>query len=165
MSAIVRLAQASGLTPEQFTNQILLHVRRDGGEYPAGSAYAHLASTALLLEGSLTESLAGIERSAALEDSPLAELRGQFTSPAQAFRSWSQLKRLEPILDIARHTAEFAALRAQGLKREVDYLVAISMRPDSRVDPSRARALIEAPNTFFGQTDSKTADLIQTKST
>jgi hypothetical protein len=165
MSAIVRLAQASGLTPEQFTNQILLHVRRDGGEYPAGSAYAHLASTALLLEGSLTESLAGIERSAALEDSPLAELRGQFTSPAQAFRSWSQLKRLEPILDIARHTAEFAALRAQGLKREVDYLVAISMRPDSRVDPSRARALIEAPNTFFGQTDSKTADPIQTKST
>jgi hypothetical protein len=152
MEAVVALAIESGLSPERFAEQILLQVRKDGGEYEAGSSYAHLDAIVSALQGRFAATIARVEDAAAVEGSVMAPLRGLFSSPEQSLASWDRFSRLASFIEVVSNPEMLRTLesmRDRGLAQEAEYLSAISMRPNSKVSLSLARSFIETPDHFF----------------
>lgn len=159
---ITTLAQASGLEPKAFYNNILEQVRCDDAEYRDGTAHHYLNNIANNISLNWQATKAKIAKYSDVEK--LAELARNLEKPEDVFSSWKNLKKydeLSRLLEQADILKQLKELKQSGNNKLYHYIETLAFHPNIAME--NVFQFWRNPHKFLELRDSHTPDEVQNR--
>jgi len=148
---IIYLQSVSGLTPDQFFNQVLAQVLKDDANYDTGTAHHELNSIAQTLDTHFEDNAKLAEVYKDIEG--LGELAEQFKNPEQVFESWKRLKRYSKLTQLLGEREVLEQLQQIDNPKLKQYVTRLAFHKDSKVDMKAAIEFAIDPEAFLARDD------------
>ena len=164
MDEILGLYEASGLSPNEFYNNILAQVMADGATYDAGTAYHQINAIAQSVDTDIAGILEKAKRYQGIDR--LRDLVLVFSTPETVFASWVNLKRyseLQQLLDQAEMLEELKALKESGKDDLYNYVKTLAFHEDSKINMRKVFQFWREPEAFLAAPATDTRDEVQNR--
>lgn len=157
---ILAVADASGLSPEQFYAQILNQVKNDSAQYDEGTAHHKLNSLVNNIRLDFQVVIEDLKKYEGIEK--LRELAETFSDTSAVFSSWKFLKKYEELCSLLGQREildDLAELRSQGKERLAAYVETLAFHPN--ISMPEVTEFWREPARFLGSKDEHTPEHVQ----
>ena len=162
MDKILDLYDASGLSSNEFYNNILTQIQADNATYESGTAHHQMNAMAQSMDIDVVGVMEAVKE---YQDIPrLQELAKVLNTPNAVFASWTNLKRyseIQQILERAEILEELKDLREEGKERLYQYIETLAFHPDSKVNMQAVLQFWREPEQFLDASDTHTPSEVQ----
>lgn len=157
---VVRLRERLGVEPAPFFHQILDKVRRDGGEYTAGSSYQLLMQIARQFPEDSSKIMA--EAAKFQQHSQVAELLAELAGPRAPARSWRHLKNFARLQRIVQQKDLMPLLDKlqKSDPRAHHFISLLGLHPESNADIDKVLLYAKDPDAFLALPDAHTPEVV-----
>ena len=159
---VLKTQRTLGVEPEKFFHRILDEVRKDGGDYSAGSSYQLFSEIARKFPEDPKVTLENAKKHQSHE--MVGQLIEQLDHEGSPGRSWAELKafsRLQRLVDVAELIPELEELRDSGQENLYKFITKLAFHPHSRVDIDRVIQFWKEPDAFFNRGDAHANEALQ----
>jgi hypothetical protein len=145
---ILHLYGQSGLSSQEFYNNILAEIKADTASYDSGSGHHLLNSIAQSLKSEYTshmeQTLAGYK--AIFPESTLVSMQ-------DVFASWSNLKKFYDLFQSQSELIALAEIKKNGSEKQLKYAQELLFHKGSKVSANEVIRFISNPDSFFDTSD------------
>jgi len=160
-NSIIALYNKSGLSADVFYAKILDQVARDGGTYESGTAHHELNQVATSFNGDIAGNLERAQTYSAIPQ--LRRLAEVFSSPAEVFASWKNLRKYNELTQLLGGTELLERLAAEPDEKLRSYVVELAFHPEGNVDMQKAMEFWHDPRAFLDLPDSHTPEEVHNR--
>ena len=161
---IIALQQASGISPNEFYNNILYQVRKTKEQYYEGTAHHHLNAIAQSINHDFDAVLASARQFKGIKK--LQELVKHYKNTQKIFESWQNLYLYADraqIVERSKGLEKLQEYREQGKDTLCDFAETLAFRTDSKVKTSEVMQFVENPGSFLRNGDTHTPDEVHNR--
>lgn len=154
---ISELFRISGLSANEFYNNVLKQVAMDNSSYPEGSAHHHFNAIAKTANKSIIEVVDKLLQYKEIDH--LQKLAAIFESPQAALSTWTNIKRcsdLEQLLGQVKILENLKEEKLKGNDALYHYIETLAFHPDSKVNMQSILDFWMEPKTFLAAESSDT---------